>query len=329
MHILIIGGGSIGERHLRCFLRCDGVTCSLADPDPARRETLSSTYTLRRAHSDWENVDLSDVDGIVICTPTGLHVPMLNQLADTDVGVLCEKPLAIINDGIDSLSRRLADRDAPVGVAFCYRHNPVFEELKERIDAGDLGPVTVALCQLSQYWPEMRTQWPPQYAVRRETGGGVIPDHLVHFINLLEWFLGPVTSVSAFQRHMRLPDIETEDYGTATLRFQDDQVAVLTSCLFQRKQQVLVQIVGDDATAAFDLADDHLRIYRASDQVWEMGTTRSVERDDLFHRQASHFLACIRGDAVPRCTVEEAARTLDVVLAAVKSSDGSGGFEAL
>ena len=329
MHILIIGGGSIGERHLRNFLRHDGVTCSLAEPDAARREEMTAMYVLQQTHDDWKTVDLTDTDGVVICTPTDQHVPMLRQLADRGVGVLCEKPLAINTDGVADLSRRLIEHNTTVGVAFCYRHHPVLEEIKQRIDTGDLGPVSVALGQAGQYWPEVRTQWPPRYAVRRETGGGVIPDHMVHWINLLEWYFGPVASVAAFQRHMRLPDIESEDFGTVTLRFHGDRAAVLTSCLFQRETRAALQVVGDDATATLDLAEGNLRLFRASTQAWEPGTAKSGERDDMFYRQAGHFLACLRGEAKPRCSIDEAAQTLKVVCAAIKSSDGTGAFEIL
>ncbi len=325
-HILIVGGGSIGERHLRNFLRHEGVTCSLVEPDAALSQELGAQYKIHQAHSDLQAVDLSGVDGVIICTPTNLHVPMLIQLADAGVGILCEKPLAITTRGVDDLTTAIKQHGTVVDMAFCLRHNPLAKEVKERIDSGDLGPVSVVLGIISQYWPKMRAQWPPQYAIRRETGGGVIPDHMVHLINLLEWLMGTVSSVSAFQRHMKLQDIGTEDFGTVTLRFNEDRVAVLTTCLFQHNRQDTLQFVGDDATAIYDPAQDHLQIYRATTQTWEPGRAANINRDDLFYRQAGHFLACLRGQATPRCTVDDAAGTLNTILAAMKSSDGNGEF---
>ena len=325
-HVLIIGGGSIGERHLRNFLRHEDVSCSLAEPDDGRRKVLQEQYEVRRAHADWEAVDLSEMDGVVICTPTNLHVPMLDQLAAAGVGILCEKPLAITSEGVDELAARLKRHGTLVDVAFCYRHHPIMEELKQQIKAGDLGAVSTALGLITQYWPKMRTQWPPQYALRRETGGGVIADHMVHWINLLEWLLGAVTSVAAFQRHMKLPDIATEDFGTVTMRFGEDRVGVLTTCMFQHNRQATLQIVGDDASAVFDLDKDHLQIYRASTQTWEQGKGTKADADDMLYYQAGHFLACLRGEATPRCSFDEASRTLDTVLAAIVSSDNNGQF---
>lgn len=325
-HILIIGGGSIGERHLRNFLRHEGVRCSLAEPDAARRDLLQREYSLHATHADWVAIDLADVNGVVICTPTNLHVPMLSKLVGADVDILCEKPLAMSLDGLDELSAELAGHDAKVGVAFCWRHDPIMEELRQRIQTGDLGRVSHAMGLVTQYWPDMRTPWPPQYAMKRETGGGVIQDHMVHWINLLEWFFGPATTVASFQQHMGLEDIPTEDFGTATLRFGDERLAVLTTCMFQHNTQTQLEIVGSDATARFDLAKQGLQIFRRSTRAWERGTAASVDRDDLFYHQATHFLRCIRGEAEPRCTFSEATQTLKTVLAAVQSSDATSGF---
>jgi predicted dehydrogenase len=325
-HILIIGGGSIGERHIRNFLRHEGVRCSLAEPDTARRDLLQRAYGLQNIHSDWEAVDLADVDGVVICTPTNMHVPMLSKLAVSGGHILCEKPLAMSIDGLDELSAELAGQDARVGVAFCWRLDPIMEELRKRIQDGDLGYVSHATGLLTQFWPDMRSSWPPQYAMRRETGGGVIQDHMVHWINLLEWFFGPATEVASFQRHMGLRDIPTEDFGTATFRFADERLAVLTVCMFQHNAQTQMEVVGREATARFDIAEQRLQIFRRSTGAWESGNVASVDRDDLFYLQAGHFLECIRGEAEPRSTIADATQTLKTVLAAVQSSDTTGGF---
>ena len=325
-HILIIGGGSIGERHLRNFLRHEGVRCSLAEPDAARRDQVQREYALVADHADWETADLNDVDGVVICTPTNMHVPMLDRLADTGVPVLCEKPLAMTLDGVTELGERLQERGTCAGVAFCWRHNPLLEELRQRIEDGDLGQTSLVLGLVTQFWPEMRSPWPPQYAMRRETGGGVIQDHIVHWINLLEWFFGSTISVAAHQRHLQLQDVPTEDFGNVTLRFADGRVAVLTTCMFQRNKQAWLEVVGSDATARFDLSEQGLQIFRGATHAWERGNARNIDHDDLFCRQAGHFLQCIRGEATPRCTFDDAVQTLRTVLAAVQSSDCSGGF---
>ena len=326
MHIFIIGVGSIGERHLRNFLRIDGVRCSFAETNDEQRGKIAAELGAEGTFASWEEADLSDFDGVVICTPTDMHVPIMTQLVEADVPVLSEKPIAMKLDGIAELKQKIREKNAVTGVAFCMRHHPLMAEIKRRIDGGDLGTVRLAQSYSGQYWPRMRKGWPPEYAIRRETGGGAIPDHLVHSINLLEWFLGPTVSVSAFQRHMELPGINTEDYGTVIMRFAGGQVGQLTLCLFQRDLQARLQIIGDGGTARYEMEADRLDLFDDGNGEWTKGDAQTVDRDDLFMLQAQHFLAQIRGEAEPRCTVEEAEQTLRTVLAAVESSDGDSGF---
>jgi predicted dehydrogenase len=326
MHLLIIGVGSIGERHLRNFLRIEGVRCSIAEPDEEQRRKMTAEYEVVRSFRAWEEADLSDFDGAVICTPTDQHVPMMMQLVDAEVPVLSEKPIAMKLEGISELRQRIQEKKVVTGVAFCMRHHPLMVEIKDRIDGGDLGTVRVAQGYSGQYWPQMRKGWPPAYAIKRETGGGAIPDHLVHLINLLEWYFGPTISISAFQRHMELPDIQTEDFGSITMRFPGGRVAQLTICLFQRDVQMRFQVIGDRGTARFEIGADRLQLFNAQSGDWEEGNVQAVDRDDMFVLQAKHFLECIRGAAEPRCTVEEAEHTLRTVLAGVESSDGSSQF---
>lgn len=326
MHLLIIGVGSIGERHLRSFLRIEGVRCSIAEPDDGQRQRIATSYTVTRTFPRWEDAPLSEFDGVVICAPTHLHVPWLTHFAREGIPVLCEKPLAITPEGIGELHRALARGGAPAGIAFCLRHHPLLEEIRQRIENGDLGRVRVASYYSGQYWPRMRKGWPPAYAQRRETGGGAIPDHLVHFLNLLEWYFGPTRAVSAFQRHLDLPDLTTEDYGTALVRFGGGEVGQLTLCLFQHDPQLTFQVVGDAATARFELGSDHLQVFEDRAGKWRPGRERAVDRDELFLLQARHFLECIRGTATPKCTVAEAEQSLQTVLAALQSSDNNSEF---
>jgi predicted dehydrogenase len=326
MHILIIGVGSIGERHLRNFLRLEDITCSIAEPSERLRQRLCADHEVADAYTDWREADCTAFDGVVICTPTDLHVPIMDALLDAGVNVLSEKPVAMQLAGVPELVEKANATDVVSAVAFCNRHNPLMEEISRRVRAGDLGTVKAASYYGGQYWPDMRNGWPPEYARKRETGGGAIPDHLVHQVNLLEWFLGPVESVCAFQRHMDLEGIETEDYANVVLRFAGGQAAELTLCLFQRDFLTRLQIVGTGGTIRNDHGDDRLDVFEASTGQWSHGDARAVDRDDLFLLQAKHFVDCIRGEAKPRCTVEEAAQTLRVILAAIESSDTDSRF---
>lgn len=329
MHFLVIGVGSIGERHLRNFLRVPDVRCSIAEVDTATRERVAGDHAVEAAYPDYRAADLARFDGVVICVPANLHVPMALDVVSAGTHVLTEKPLAMSLEGVDLLKQRRDERGVVVSVAFPLRSSPVYRELRDRVAAGDLGAVRLVHYYTGQYWPDMRQAYPPAYAQSRDTGGGAIPDHLVHLINHFEWMLGPVEAVSAHHWRLGLHDIATEDSAQVTLRFAGGAVAVLGTCLCQRDTITQLQVVAERGTMRIRDGADAVEIFQDDADRWRPGSTAALERDGIFLEQARHFIDCIAGRATPRCTVEEAEQTLRTVLAALASADGDGRLVAV
>lgn len=326
MHFLIIGVGSIGERHLRNFLRIDGVRCSIAEINADLRDKIAGEYEVEKSYPDYHDADLSRFDGVVICVPANLHVPMATEVVAAATHVLTEKPLAMSFEGIDQLKRLRDEKGVVASVAFVWRCEPLVNEIKQRVNAGELGRVLLVNGYAGQYWPRMRKDYPPQYAQSRHTGGGAIPDSIVHTINYLEWILGPVAEVSASHWQLGLHDIATEDTAFTTLRFAGGQVAQLGMCQYQRDNNMRLQIIAEKGTLQMVGGSDALDIFNDKTSQWAKGTSRAIERDDMFRDQAQHFIDCIQGKATPLCSIEEAEQTLRTTLAALESADGDSRF---
>src|SRR5687767_863750 len=106
--VLVIGCGSIGERHLRCFSGTGRATVVAADTVPATRARMKETYAVETT-DDWKgSLRSGRHDVAVICTPAPLHVDMATHALECGVNILIEKPLSISLAGVDQL---LATRD--------------------------------------------------------------------------------------------------------------------------------------------------------------------------------------------------------------------------
>lgn len=326
MHILIIGVGSIGERHLRNFLRISGVSCSVAEVNPGTLKKITSQYSVKHAYADYREADLNAFDGVVICIPANLHIPVTMEMVKAGKHVLLEKPLAMSVEGVEELKKLNATGKTVLCVGYNYRSDPLFRELRDRVLAGDAGSICLVNYYVGQYWPQMRKDYPPQYAQSRDTGGGAIPDHLIHMINFLEWCFGPPLEVSACQWRLGLTDVATEDTANVVLKFKGGMVAFLGICLFQRDNRMSLQIIGETSTIQFNGGKNHLEIFNTAASIWMKGTNHAVDRDTVFMYQAQHFIDCIRGKDNPRCTLEEAEQTLKTMLAALQSSDSDSRF---
>src|SRR3990172_3584801 len=128
--VLVIGAGSIGARHVRCFQQTGRAEVVLCEVNPLVREQVATQYALAESFADLESAVAAGAEAAVICTPAPLHVPMAARLADAGVHLLIEKPLSTSTDGVDALVARCRDRKLVAGVAYVYRVHPVLAAMR-------------------------------------------------------------------------------------------------------------------------------------------------------------------------------------------------------
>src|SRR5262249_51097583 len=108
--VLVVGVGSIGERHLRCFLSTGRADVNFVEGQPALRQTIADRYGIAKP---WESLDQaleSPPEVAVICTPAPLHISQATLLAEGGAQLLIEKPLSTTLAGIDELKQVVARR---------------------------------------------------------------------------------------------------------------------------------------------------------------------------------------------------------------------------
>ncbi|MCH5373334.1 MAG: Gfo/Idh/MocA family oxidoreductase, partial [Planctomycetes bacterium] len=91
--ILVIGVGSIGERHTRCFQQTGRADVSICEPNDELRQAIAERYSIGESFASIDDVPLSDYDAAVICTPAQLHIPLATKSVDAGLQLLIEKPL--------------------------------------------------------------------------------------------------------------------------------------------------------------------------------------------------------------------------------------------
>src|SRR5258706_15684951 len=103
--ILVVGVGSIGERHLRCFAATGRADVSFCEVNAAMRQTIAERYQIARVFGDYESALKEPPDAVVICTPAHLHVPMALAAVRAGVNLLIEKPLSTSLTDVDTLQK--------------------------------------------------------------------------------------------------------------------------------------------------------------------------------------------------------------------------------
>lgn len=180
--VLIVGTGSIGERHLRCFLatgRCEALICELNDTlreQVRQRYNLPIEYSVNRLEAAF---DLQPTH-VVICTPTHYHISQALSAVQLPAHLLIEKPLSVTTDGIEQLRQAVSDSGIHLSVAYVYRSHPALHSMKRAIESGRLGGIVQLVAVSGQHFPKYRPAYRTTYYKDHATGGGAVQDALTH-----------------------------------------------------------------------------------------------------------------------------------------------------
>lgn len=321
MHrVLIVGTGSIGERHLRCFLRTRRVKAGIVEIQDELRARVAEQYGITQAYTRLDEALTASWDAAVIAVPAHLHIPIASQLADRCMALLIEKPLSTTTDGIDDLIHKVRAQGVVVSVAYVLRMYDLFRRLREKYLSNQFGTLLQIMLTGGQNFPYYRPAYHDTYYARRNTGGGALQDAMTHYLNLCEWIAGPITRIVADGRHQRLEEVDVED--TIHVLARHGQVmASYAMNQYQTHSELTLSLICEGGIIRGDLHLNRLSWTDSVEGPWHIQQLPSQERDVWFIRQAEAFLDAVERKSPPVCPLTEGYQTLKATLAALRCLD--------
>jgi len=319
MKLLIVGGGSIGERHLRCFQQVGADNVVLCEPNAPRRQELADRYTLPRTLASIEDAVAEAWDAAVICTPAHLHVAHALALLPRTGGLLIEKPLATQLAEAQTLID--AARGKRVGVAYTYRAHPAVQAVRALLASGRLGALLELVVVAGQHFPTFRPAYRETYYADRSTGGGAIQDAATHLFDIAQHLAGRFDWVFCDYAHQALEGVSVEDTVHLAARANREQVLInIALNQFMAPNETTLQLNGSLASARIHFHEHRYAVLAHGDTAWRWSETLVNDRDDLFRVQARKFLDMCAGQSPPACSLDDALHTLEINLAALESA---------
>ncbi len=319
-NVLIVGVGSIGERHLRCFQATGRVHLALCEIDPQLRQCVASRYGIARSYANLEAALAHRHEAAVIATPAHLHIPMATTLAEAGIHLLIEKPLSVSLEGVDSLKQVIARQDLQVAVAYVLRHHPALRAMRSAVRSGRFGHPVQLVAVSGQHFPTYRPAYRDTYYVDRATGGGAVQDALTHVVNAAAWLVGPVDRLAADTAHRVLAGVEVEDTVHVIAR-HGNVLASYSLNQHQAPNELTITVICERGTCRFELHENRWRWMTRPDTPWQEEAFAELQRDDLFVAQANAFLDLVEGRGEPACSLQEAIDTLGVNLTVLASAE--------
>lgn len=318
--VLVVGVGSIGERHLRCFAATGRAEVSLCEVNADLRQDVAGRYAVAESFDNLDTALAAQPDAVVICTPAHLHIPMALQAVRSGSHVLIEKPLSTTLDGINELEREIASQKRIAGVAYVYRCHPALGAMREAIRSRRFGEPVQVVANCGQHFPLYRPAYRTIYYKDRATGGGAVQDALTHVLNAAEWLVGPVTQLAADVGHQVLDGVNVEDTAHVITR-HGNVMGSFSLNQHQAPNEVSITVIATGGTARFEFHNQRWRWMTEPGGTWTDEESPPLERDALFIRQAHAFLNAVEGAAEPLCSLADARQTLAVNLAILRSAE--------
>jgi predicted dehydrogenase len=319
--ILVIGCGSIGERHLRCFLQTNRGAVTACDRQAELLRRVTGTYAVPGV-TDWKDAIASGRHtAVVICTPAPLHVPIATAALRAGLHVLIEKPLSHSLAGVEELLHARDASGRQAAVAYVFHVFPFLAEAREFIRQPGFGPILQAAVTGGQPFHVLRPAYATTYYARRETGGGAIQDALTHSANWMENVLGATESVTCDCAHLALPDVTVEDTVHITARHVNGALTSYTLNQFQAPNENTFQLNAANGSVKIEFHHKRWGFFRAGDSAWTWREAPVPNHDANFVAQAHAFLDQVEGRPARLCSLEAAAQTLRFNLAALAAAE--------
>jgi len=323
MRTVLLGAGSIGQRHLRNLQTLGHAVVAVADPDRARLEAIRPLVTAGcRLVAGEAEAFAADADAVVICSPTSRHVDQALAALRRGWHVFVEKPLAPTLEGTAALVDEAARAGRAVLVGCNLRFLPSLQLVKRLVDEGRIGRPLAARAQCGYYLPFWRpdTDYREGYGAKQATGGGIILDS-IHEFDYLTWLLGLPREVFAYAGKVSTLEIDTEDTADVLMRFDYGTVANVHLDYLQRTYRRSCDVLGEDGVIAWDYIGQSVTVYGKDDRRLEVfQESINTERNQMFLDEMRHFARCVEEGAAPVVDAAGARAILEVALAAKASA---------
>lgn len=321
----IIGCGKQAPKHIGALKPHGDVELVLCDIDSSLAQALGEEHDLPWVESVDQILDDPSVTAIDVCTPVTSHTELILAGLDRGKDFFCEKPLCQTAEEARTIEARVAETGQIGMVGFNYRFAPAMEEagkiLAEVPNHGSsavIGPVTSAFFRLGGRGGHQL--WKHQAAA----GGGAINEMLIHSLDLVNWFLGPIETAELVTQRVLRPnrpiagtprDVDAEDFVLVRVVCRNGIEAFCHADLVTPAFMHYVEVQGENGTFFGSIQPDmpsFLFCEKASGGYTAGRTRFDFGPRNFFDAQMSKFILSLRERTQPTgCAVSDSVILLE------------------
>ena len=333
LRIGVLGCGRISKNHFGSILQYpeELELMAVCDIDEDARKRAAADYNVPEYSQFKDMLTHEALDLVVLCTPSGLHPSQAILAAEHGVHVVSEKPMATrYNDGL-----RMVQACDQAGVRLFVvkqnRRNATLQLLKRAIDEKRFG--AIKLVHLNVFWTRPQDYYDQGQGWRGtwEFDGGAFMNQASHYVDLVEWLIGPVDRVQAMTSTTR--DIEAEDTGVINIKWRNGALGsmAVTMLTYPKNLEGSITILGETGSVKIGgVAVNEIQTWEFSDHRDYDAEVNSASYETtsvygfghpLYYR---NVIDVMRGEAEPDTDGREGLKSLEFLTAAYLAARDGG-----
>lgn len=305
--------------------RCDLV--AVCDTDPQALRAAVETTGAKGYSSLTALLSASNADCVVLSTPSGLHPAQAIQVAQSGRHIMTEKPMATRwQDGLDMV-RACDTAGVYLFVVKQNRGNATLQLLKRAIEEKRFG--RIYMVHLNVFWTRPQEYYKSaKWRGTWELDGGALMNQASHYVDLIDWLIGPVADVQAMTATLAR-DIEVEDTAVLNIRWRNGTLGsmAVTMLTYPKNMEGSITIIGEKGTVRVGgVAANEIQHWQFADPREEDARVReaSYKTESVYGfghtRYYDNVIQTLRGEAGPATDGREGLKSLEILIAAYLSA---------
>ncbi|HQR03309.1 MAG TPA: Gfo/Idh/MocA family oxidoreductase [Rhodocyclaceae bacterium] len=325
----LVGCGRIAQNHFAALKQhADHAEwVGVCDINPAALQA-AATLTGTKPYASLDGM-LNDTsaDIVVLTTPSGLHPDQTVEVAASGRHVMTEKPMATRwHDGL-RMVKACDEENVRLFVVKQNRRNATLQMLKRAVEQDRFG--RIYMVNINVFWTRPQEYYDSAaWRGTWEFDGGAFMNQASHYVDLLDWLIGPIESLHAYTSTLAR-DIEVEDTGVISIKWRSGALGSMnvTMLTYPKNLEGSITIIGEKGTVRVGgVAVNEI-------QHWEFA---EPHEDDVAVKQASYettsvygfghplyydnVIKVLRGEAPPETDGREGLKSLETLIAAYLSA---------
>lgn len=310
MNLLVIGSGSIAQRHIKNLIALNHKPTFLTTSEDRLKE-ISNIYSIK----GYLSVDdaLDDSDCVIIANPTHLHEFFLYKSFERRKHVYIEKPVSNRLDNLVDLLEKSCCLTVEVGCQLRSSQN--LGELKRRLrsDMPYFYSFVMGL-SLDQWRPN--SDFKSSYSAHSKYGGGAMLD-LIHTVDMSLFLFGKIKHISMISKNCKKLDIEADEVSIMNIVHESGVIGQIQNDMISPSYRGRLEVIAEEHIYKYNIPDCKLVAINSVSDSLDINVNKQETRDQMFKDHMKHFFSRVSDRTISaRCSFADAVHALDALLSA-------------